>query len=258
MPTDPVNQARHASPAAPQEAPASPASASQAAIDPAPTATPATTSVDNPLHGDDSIAINIAHPDIDSGKPSSPAPAVEPVESAEPLETVAAAIDYAAALAEAQAALAQAQAALSEQKDACLRARAETENVRRRAHEEVSKASKFASEKFATAILPVKDALEAALATSNQSAEKIREGVELTLKQLVSVFDAANVREENPENQKFDPNKHQAVGALESDTEPNTVVTVLQKGYLLHERVIRPAMVMVARARVKPEAGTKT
>ena len=117
--------------------------------------------------------------------------------------------------------------------------------------DDIAKASKFAAEKFASAMLPVKDSLEAALGTENQTLEKLREGVELTLKQLVSAFDGANLVEENPLNQKFDPNKHQAIGALESDAEPNTVINVLQKGYLLHDRVVRPALVMVAKAKAQ-------
>ena len=145
--------------------------------------------------------------------------------------------------------LRQAELKASEHHDAWLRAKAETENVRRRAQKEVTKASKFAAEKFASAMLPVKDSLEAALAIDNQSAEALREGVALTLKQLVAAFESASLSEENPLGEKFDPNKHQAISTVDSDAEPNTVVTVLQKGYLLNERVIRPAMVMVAKAK---------
>jgi molecular chaperone GrpE len=151
-----------------------------------------------------------------------------------------------------QEALRQAELKAEEHHDAWLRAKAEGENIRRRAQEDIAKASKFAAEKFAAAMLPVKDSLEAALAVDNQSVEKLREGVELTLKQLVSAFDGAKVAEENPVGQKFDPNRHQAIGAVESDAEPNSVVTVLQKGYLLNERVIRPALVMVAKAKAQP------
>ena len=147
-------------------------------------------------------------------------------------------------------ALRQAELKAAEHHDAWLRAKAETENMRRRAQDDIAKASKFAAEKFATAMLPVKDSLEAALAVENQTVDKIREGVELTLRQLVSAFEGAKLAEENPLGQKFDPNKHQAISMVEADAEPNTVVTVLQKGYLLYERVIRPAMVMVA----KPKA----
>ncbi|NTV09286.1 MAG: nucleotide exchange factor GrpE [Zoogloea sp.] len=136
-----------------------------------------------------------------------------------------------------------------EHHDAWLRAKAETENVRRRGQDDVAKASKFAAEKFAQAMLPVKDSLEAALATENATLETLRQGVELTLKQLVSAFQGASVTEVNPLGEKFDPNKHQAIGALEAEGEPNTVINVLQKGYLLNERVIRPALVMVSKAK---------
>jgi molecular chaperone GrpE len=146
-------------------------------------------------------------------------------------------------------ALRQAELKAAEHHDAWLRAKAETENMRRRAQEDIAKASKFAAEKFATAMLPVKDSLEAALAVENQTVDKIREGVELTLRQLTSAFEGAKLTEENPLGQKFDPNKHQAISMVEADAEPNTVVTVLQKGYLLNERVIRPAMVMVAKTK---------
>ena len=146
-------------------------------------------------------------------------------------------------------ALRQAELKAAEHHDAWLRAKAETENMRRRAQEDIAKASKFAAEKFATAMLPVKDSLEAALAVENQTVDKIREGVELTLRQLVSAFEGAKLAEENPLGQKFDPNRHQAISMVEADAEPNTVVTVLQKGYLLNERVIRPAMVIVAKAK---------
>ena len=148
-------------------------------------------------------------------------------------------------------ALRQAELKAAEHHDAWLRAKAETENMRRRAQDDIAKASKFAAEKFATAMLPVKDSLEAALAVENQTVDKIREGVELTLRQLVSAFEGAKLAEENPLGQKFDPNKHQAISMVEADAEANTVVTVLQKGYLLSERVIRPAMVMVSKGKAQ-------
>ncbi len=136
-----------------------------------------------------------------------------------------------------------------EHHDAWLRAKAETENVRRRAQEDIVKAGKFAADKFAQAMLPVKDSLEAALATENATLESLKEGVELTLKQLVAAFKSANVTEVNPVGEKFDPNKHQAISAIEADGEPNTVLTVLQKGYLLNERTMRPALVVVSKAK---------
>lgn len=145
--------------------------------------------------------------------------------------------------------LREAELKAQEHHDAWLRAKAEAENIRRRAQEDVSKASKFAAEKFAAAMLPVKDSLETALAVDNQTLEKLREGVELTLRQLESAFDGAGVSAEDPLGARFDPNKHQAISAIESDAEPNTVITVLQKGYLLHERVVRPALVVVAKAK---------
>jgi molecular chaperone GrpE len=145
--------------------------------------------------------------------------------------------------------LRQAELKAAEHHDAWLRAKADAENIRRRAQEDIAKASKFAAEKFATAMLPVKDSLEAALATENQTLESLREGVELTLKQLAAAFQTAGVTEENPGDTKFDPNRHQAIGMVEAEGDPNTVVNVLQKGYLLHERVLRPAMVVVSKAK---------
>lgn len=146
--------------------------------------------------------------------------------------------------------LRQAELKAQEHHDAWLRAKAETENVRRRAVDDVEKARKFALEKFAGDLLAVKDSLEAALATGESaSLDKIKEGVELTLKQLASVFEKNAINEINPVGQKFDPNCHQAISMVEGEGEPNTVATVLQKGYLLNERVIRPALVMV----VKPK-----
>lgn len=145
--------------------------------------------------------------------------------------------------------LRQAELKAAEHHDAWLRARAETENVRRRAQEDIAKASKFAAEKFAAGVLPVKDSLEAALTSEKQTLESLREGVELTLKQLNAAFQNTGLTEEDPTGQKFDPNKHQAISAIEAEGEPNTVLNVLQKGYLLHGRVIRPAMVMVSKAK---------
>lgn len=137
----------------------------------------------------------------------------------------------------------------AEHYDAWLRAKAETENVRRRAAEDAIKERKFAAEKFAGAMLPVKDSLEAALGTENASLETLRSGVELTLKQLQQAFQSASLAEIAPLGEKFDPNRHQAISMVEADGEPNTVVQVLQKGYLLYERVIRPAMVIVSKAK---------
>ena len=127
-----------------------------------------------------------------------------------------------------------------------LRAKAETENVRRRAADDVDKARKFALERFADDLLTVKDSLEAALGSGeNASLESIKSGVELTLKQLSGVFERHNIAEVDPLGQKFDPHFHQAISMVEGEGDANTVANVLQKGYLLNERVIRPAMVMV-------------
>ena len=136
-----------------------------------------------------------------------------------------------------------------EHHDAWLRAKAETENVRRRAQEDVVKAHKFASEKFAADLLAVKDSLEAALANENQSAESLHSGVELTLRQLNAAFEKANMVEINPQGEKFDPHRHQAISQLDApEAQPNQVLSVLQKGYALHDRVIRPALVVVSKA----------
>lgn len=150
-------------------------------------------------------------------------------------------------IADIEARLREAEARAAEHHEAWLRAKAETENVRRRSAEEALKAGKFAIEKFANAMLPVRDSLETALGTENQNLESLREGVELTLKQLESAFDSAGLKPEHPEGQRFDPNLHEAISAIEADAEPNTVVNVLQKGYVLHERVIRPALVVVSK-----------
>ena len=130
--------------------------------------------------------------------------------------------------------------------DSYLRAVAEGENIRRRAQEDIGKAHKFAIEKFAEALVPVKDSLEAAAADNSGDVTKIKEGVELTLKQLVSAFEKGKVMEINPVGEKFDPHKHQAISMVPAEQEANTVVTVLQKGYLIADRVLRPALVTVA------------
>lgn len=135
----------------------------------------------------------------------------------------------------------------AEHHDAWLRAKAETENVRRRAQDDITKAHKFAVEKFAGELLAVKDSLEAALAVKDQTAESFKSGVEITLKQLISAFEKNALVEINPAGEKFDPHKHQAIGMVDSEQEANTVVTVLQKGYLIAERTLRPALVMVAK-----------
>jgi molecular chaperone GrpE len=144
-----------------------------------------------------------------------------------------------------------AQATIQEHRDAFLRAKAETDNVRKRAQTDIAAAHKYAVENFATELLAVKDSLEAALATDTAAVENLRSGVELTLKQLNAAFDKFKLTEENPAAQKFDPHRHQAISMVESEAEPNTVVSVLQKGYKLNDRVIRPALVTVAKAKAE-------
>jgi molecular chaperone GrpE len=144
-------------------------------------------------------------------------------------------------------ALRQAQTKADEYHDAWLRAKAETENVRRRAQEDIAKAAKFSIDRFARELLAVKDSLEAALASETSSVENLRSGTELTLKQLVAAFEKSTLAEINPLGEKFDPHRHQAISVVASEQEPNTVVTVLQKGYLLADRVLRPALVVVAK-----------
>lgn len=132
-------------------------------------------------------------------------------------------------------------------KDAWLRARADLENVRKIAAADVAKAHRFAIERFATDLLPVKDALEQALAAAHATPEQLRAGVELTLKQLQAAFERAHVAEVDPAGQTFDPHRHQAMQMVDSDLPASTVVQVFQKGYVLNERVLRPAMVTVAK-----------
>jgi molecular chaperone GrpE len=143
------------------------------------------------------------------------------------------------------------QAKNTELADNYLRAKAEAENARRRADEEISKARKFAVESFAESLLPVTDSLEAGLQLKDASAEQIREGTEATLKQLKSALERNRVMEIDPAaGAKFDPHQHQAISMVplppESTQEVNTVVMVLQKGYLIADRVLRPALVTVA------------
>ncbi|MDP2111051.1 MAG: nucleotide exchange factor GrpE [Thiobacillus sp.] len=137
----------------------------------------------------------------------------------------------------------------AEHHDAWLRAKAETENMRRRAAEDVDKARKFAVENFASELLAVKDSLEAALAAESPNVENMKDGVELTLKQLIAAFGKFNLHDIDPLGEKFDPHLHQAIQVVESEQPANTVVTVLQKGYRLSERTLRPALVMVAKGK---------
>jgi molecular chaperone GrpE len=146
-----------------------------------------------------------------------------------------------------QESISELEAQLAEAKAAVLYAKAESENIRRRAMDDIDKARKFALEKFSGELLAVKDSLDAALNVGNADVESYKNGVELTAKQLGSVFEKFNIIEVNPVGEKFDPNKHQAISMLENSGEPNTVTSVLQKGYTLNDRVLRPALVTVAK-----------
>ena len=143
--------------------------------------------------------------------------------------------------------MAELEASLVETKDAFLRAKAETDNTRRRADEELAKARKFAVEAFAESMLPVKDSLEAAIATPDARVEQVLEGVHATLRQLTAALERHKVSAiAPPAGTKFDPHQHQAISMVPAEQEANTVVAVLQKGYVIAERVLRPALVTVA------------
>ncbi len=146
------------------------------------------------------------------------------------------------------------EADLAKAKEDFLRAKAETENVRRRAQEDIAKAHKYGVESFAEALVPVKDSLDAATADTSGSVEALKNGVELTLKQLQAAFDKGKVVMLDPAGEKFDPAKHQAISMVEAEGEPNRVVTVLQKGYLIYDRVLRPALVTVSKAKQEQPA----
>src|SRR3990167_1368427 len=185
----------------------------------------------------------------DTPSSSNPNPTETSFQSTE--EMVAAANAHEAnALAAAQAELATLQAKSSELADQFLRAKAEADNARRRAEEEISKARKFAVEGFAESLLPVADSLEAGLIIKDATVEQIREGAQATLRQLIAALERNKVIAIKPApGTKFDPHQHQAISVVPADQEANTVVSVLQKGYSIADRVLRPALVTVAAAK---------
>jgi molecular chaperone GrpE len=177
---------------------------------------------------------------VESGSPSAERP--EAVPEAQPGEPAA---HLAALLKEAEDEAAQL-------KDAWLRAKAETDNVRKQAQNDIAKAHKYAIERFAQELLTVRDALELTLATPNATTEALKDGVELTLKNLNAAFERERIVEIDPAGEKYDAHKHQAMTMIESEQAPGTVVQVFQKGYLLNDRVLRPALVAVAKASEAP------
>lgn len=175
----------------------------------------------------------------------------KPVDNMNPIEAVGSEVELDAGAADVSVdTLAQLESKVLELQDAFMRAKAEGENIRRRAQDDISKAHKFAIESFAEAMVPVRDSLEMALKIETPSLESIKEGVEMTLKQLISAFEKNRLIEINPaQGEKLDPSKHQAVSMVPAEQDANTVVTVLQKGYMIADRLLRPALVTVAQAK---------
>jgi len=174
-----------------------------------------------------------------------------PDQTTAPSDMAAVVANYEAeALAKCQADLAELQAKSAELADQYLRAKADVENARRRAEDDIAKSRKFAVEGFAESLLPVVDSLEAGLAIKDATPDQIREGAQATLRQLLAALERNKVMAVNPAaGTRFDPHQHQAISVVPSDQEANTVVTVLQKGYLISDRVLRPALVTVSAAK---------
>ena len=159
-------------------------------------------------------------------------------------EAAAPAVDVAAQT------IAQLEAKVLELQDAFMRAKAEGENIRRRAQDDITKAHKFAVESFAEAMVPVKDSLEMALKVEVPTVESIKEGVEVTLRQLSAAFEKNRLLEISPvQGEKLDPSKHQAISMVPAEQDANTIVSVLQKGYMIADRLLRPALVTVAQGK---------
>lgn len=176
----------------------------------------------------------------------------EPADAAAPFEPTATGEEALAALRQQ---LEQAQAKAEENWKLYLSAHAEADNIRKRSERDIQNAHKFALREFIDALLPVKDSLESGVASETADAAQLREGSELTLKMLVGVLEKFGVQEINPLGEKFDPALHEAMAMQPSDrTEPNTVLYVIQKGYSLNDRLVRPARVIVAQAAPKGAA----
>jgi molecular chaperone GrpE len=186
------------------------------------------------------------HPDPEAGTP-----VLTPEAAAAGPEVVADTVEVGRVADDIAAQLVKVETEVAELKDAWLRAKAETENVRKQAEANVAKAHKYAVERFAEDLLPVKDALEQTLAGGDVSLETLRSGAALTLKALQASFDRAQVLEVNPAGEKYDPHRHQAMQMIDSDLPANTVVDVFQKGYLINDRVLRPALVTVAKGKTE-------
>ena len=185
------------------------------------------------------------NPSNDQTNAGASEPVAEPVKEPVPAENAAAPVAEETPLPARQ--LAELETKLAEAQDAFLRAKADAENTRRRAQEDISKAHKFAVESFAEAVLPVRDSLEMALKIETPSIELLKEGVEMTLKQLSSAFERNRLVEINPQaGEKLDPMKHQAISMVAAEQEANTIVSVLQKGYMISDRLLRPALVTVS------------
>jgi molecular chaperone GrpE len=185
------------------------------------------------------------NPSNDQTNAGASEPVVEPAKEPVPPENAAAPSAGETPLLARQ--LAEIEVKLAEAQDAFLRAKADAENIRRRAQEDISKAHKFAVESFAEALLPVRDSLEMALKIETPSIESLKEGVEMTLKQLSSAFERNRLVEVNPQaGEKLDPMKHQAISMVAAEQEANTIVSVLQKGYMISDRLLRPALVTVS------------
>lgn len=181
--------------------------------------------------------------------PEDPRPAEEGIDQSAPADESIEPVEAQASdePTDLEAQLRQAEEKIAALQDQALRATAEMENVRRRSQEEIAKARKFAIEAFAESLVPVRDSLEAALAQDAQTDEDFRTGVDTTLKQLTGAFERNHLKEIAPAvGEKFDPHHHQAIATVPSEQEANTVVAVLQKGYLITDRVLRPALVTVA------------